>query len=80
MNDIKDEAYNVLMNELRRNNNGNFYLITNYSDIEYQCSEQNISTIKVKINKLIEKLNSSTEEEINEILNLDFQEKIYDTL
>jgi hypothetical protein len=78
--DIRDEVFNVIINEVRKDENGKFYAFTDFSDIEFMCKKENEAFVKKKVNSLIEKLNSSTEEEIIEIMNADFQEDIYPTL
>jgi uncharacterized protein with von Willebrand factor type A (vWA) domain len=77
---IKDEVLNVLVNELYRNENGQFLLLNNLDYIDLMVSKENIPTIKEKVLKMLEKLNSSTEEEIQKIFNSDFQEEIFDQL
>ena len=78
--DIRDEVFNVVINEVRKDENGKFYAISDFSDIEFMCKKENESFVKEKVLKLIEKLNSSTEEEIIKIFSADFQEEVYNTL
>jgi len=78
--DIRDEVFNVVINEVKRNENGKFYALIDFSDIEFMCKKENETLVKEKVISLIEKLNSSSEEEINKIMNSDFQEEIYPTL
>jgi hypothetical protein len=83
--DIKDEVLNVVINEITRGEDGKFYLISEKSGnldemMNFMCNKEHKAFVKVKVDKLIEKLNSSTEEEINTIMNADFQEEVYNIL
>lgn len=79
MNSIKDEVFNVIINELHRDNS-KFVLLENMQNINLMVSPENIEIVKEKVYSFLEKLNSSTEEEIEILLNSDFQEEIYNTL
>ena len=79
MNSIKDEVFNVIINELCYDNS-KFVLLENMQNINLMVSPENIEIVKEKVYSFLEKLNSSTEEEIENLLNSDFQEEIYNTL
>lgn len=80
MNSIKDEVFNVIINELHRDENSKFVLLENMQNINHMVSVENIEVVKEKVYSFLEKLNSSTEEEIEVLLSSDFQEEIYDKL
>lgn len=78
--DIRDEVFNVVINEVRKDENGKWYVLGGYDDIDYMCKKENQELVKEKVNHLVDILNSSTEEEVENIFNSDFQEEIYPTL
>jgi len=76
---IKDEALNVIINELVLVD-GEYILLENLKNIDLMVSEENIKTVKEKVLIFLDKLNTLPEDEVDVLLKSDFQDEVYDTL
>jgi hypothetical protein len=79
MKNIKDKTYEILKEELFSDDDGVFYIHEDIMD-EIYSDDKDYPVIKEKILKVVEKMNSMSEEDLDKFIHADFQEDLFDTI